>query len=457
LTRKKRVTGMARIVFIGAGSVVFTRNLVKDVLSYPALDDSEIVLMDINAGRLAKIEKLVARLAGQQGSRVTVRATGDRREALRGAHYVVFTVQVGGVELWGQDIDIPARYGVSQCVGDTLGPGGVFRGLRHLAVLDDVLRDMAEVCPSATLLQYSNPMSILTWRAAQSSIRTVGLCHSVQGTAAMLAEWCGVPESELVYWAAGINHQAWFLTLRQNEEDLYPRLRQLVLEPNLRANEPVRIELFERFGYFVTESSGHASEYYPYFRKDASMVERLVERFKEAEPGVHEWLGYGATGGCPADARQREREYERIVQRQISGQEPIEVDRSSEYGVQIINALETGEQVQVNANVPNDGLVTNLPPGSCVEVPCLVGRHGIHPCHVGPLPPQVAALNRASISLQELTLLAHKEADPERVFQALAMDPLTATCCTLDQIWALGKEMLEANEGALPQFAKVLH
>jgi len=444
---------MARIVFIGAGSVVFTRNLVKDILTYPALGDSEIVLMDINLERLDKIEKLILRLVAQEKTSVKVRATADRREALRAADYVVFTIAVGGNDAWRQDIDIPARYGVGQCVGDTLGPGGIFRGLRHLAVLDDTLADMSELCPGATLLQYSNPMSILTWRALQSPVRTVGLCHSVQGTAEMLAGWCGIPQNALVYWAAGINHQAWFLTLRHGGEDLYPTLRRLVLDAHLRAVEPVRIDLFEHFGYFVTESSGHASEYYPYFRKDSAMIDGLVDRFKKAEPGVHEWLGYGATGGCPAHSREIERDYERTVQLQISGDEPIEVKRSSEYGVQIINALETGQQVQVNANVSNEGLITNLPPGSCVEVPCLVARHGIHPCHVGLLPPQLAALNRASISLQELTLRAHEEASPEGVFQALALDPLTATCCTLDQIWALGEEMLEANRRWLPRFA----
>jgi alpha-galactosidase len=442
------------MVFIGAGSVVFTRNLVKDILTYPALGDGEIVLMDINLDRLAKIERLIGRLTEQQGSPVRVRATADRRDALRGADYVIFTIQVGGVDQWAQDIEIPARYGVSQCVGDTLGPGGIFRGLRHLAVLDDALADMEELCPGATLLQYSNPMSILTWRACESPVRTVGLCHSVQGTAAMLARWCGVPKDELVYWAAGINHQAWYLTLRHGGKDLYPTLHQAVLNPGVVAEEPVRVELFERFAYFVTESSGHASEYYPYFRKDDKAVAALSERFRHAEPGVHEWLGFGKTGGCPTDARLREQAYEDIVQRQISGQEPIEVVRSQEYGVQIINALETGALVEVNANVANEGLITNLPAGSCVEVPCLVSGDGVHPCHVGALPPQLAALNRASISLQELALLAHKEADPELVFQALALDPLTATCCTLDQIWALGKEMLEANKGFLPQFGE---
>lgn len=444
---------MARIVFIGAGSVVFTRNLVKDILTYPAFDDSEIVLMDINLERLDKIEKLIVRLTEQQKSSIKVRATADRREALDGADYVVFTIQVGGTDVWAQDIEIPARYGVSQCVGDTLGPGGVFRGLRHLAVLDGTLRDMAELCPGATLLQYSNPMSILTWRASQTPVRTVGLCHSVQGTAAMLAKWCEVPENELVYWAAGINHQAWFLTLRHGDEDLYPTLRRLVAEPRLRAKEPVRIDLFEHFGYFVTESSGHASEYSPYFRKNPAMVDALVERFKQAEPGEHEWLGFGATGGCPAHSKQREREYEETVQRQISGRDPIEVTRSTEYGVQIIHALETGRLVQVNANVRNDNLIENLPAGSCVEVPCLVGNHGIHPCHVGPLPAQLAALNRAGIAVQEMALMAHEQASPEAVFQALALDPLTAACCTLDQIWAMGQEMLEANRQWLPQFA----
>lgn len=442
---------MPRITFIGAGSVVFTRNLVRDVITYPALAGSEIVLMDVDHHRLANIEKLVRRLSEQQGASISVRATDDRLAALRGADYVVFTVAVGGVETWAADIDIAARCGVSQCVGDTLGPGGILRGLRHLPVLDAVLADMAQVCPDALLLQYSNPMSILTWQASQSGLRTVGLCHSVQGTAKMLGEWCGLRPGELNYWAAGINHQAWFLELRRGAEDLYPTLAKVVVDEALRAKEPIRIELFERFGRFVTESSGHASEYYPYFRKNKAMVDQLVEVFRRGGTSS-EWLGYGATGGCPEHSRRRADDYERSIAAQLAGEEPIPAGRSEEYGVRIINAIETDEAVEINGNVANAGLIPNLPAGACVEVPCLVRANGVHPCRVGDLPPQLAALNRASISMQEMALIGHRERSTEAIFQAMALDPLTGACCSLDDIWRLGRELLEANRQWLPQF-----
>ena len=252
-----------RTVFIGAGSVVFTRNLTRDVLTFDELGDSEIVLMDVDAERLSRAHKLVSRIAETAGAPAQVIATTDRRQALKGADYVVVTIQVGGLDQYDADIAVPQHFGVSQCVGDTLGPGGIFRGLRHLAVFDGLIEDMADLCPRALVLQYSNPMAILTWRAALAGLRVVGLCHSVQGTARLLAEYCEVPLDELNYWVAGINHQAWFLTLEHDGRDLYPRLRLHLDNPESLGQEPVRLELMRRFGYFVTESSGHASEYLP--------------------------------------------------------------------------------------------------------------------------------------------------------------------------------------------------
>ncbi len=443
---------MARIVFIGAGSVVFTRNLVKDILTFPDLDDSEIVLMDINPERLGKVRQLIEKLVAFQASHVRVVATGDRRVALAGADYVIVTIQVGGIAAWERDIQISMAYGVSQCVGDTLGPGGIFRGLRHLAVLDDVADDMMELCPKAVLLQYSNPMSILTGSMASRPIQTVGLCHSVQGTAHMLAEYCGVPTEELTYLAAGINHQAWFLRLEHDGHDLYPTLREHLHQPESLGLEPVRFELLRRFGYFVTESSGHASEYYPYFRSRPERLASLVASFTAPHPHSA-WFGYGATGGCVTRAKEREAEYERTVQNQIRGVEPLEVRRSEEYGARIIHAMETGETLRINGNVENTGLITNLPRNACVEVPCLVDRAGIHPCYVGDLPPQLAALNRNSIAVQELTILGHRSRDRDLIVQAMALDPLTAAVLSLDEISRLTHELFGAHAAYLPQFA----
>jgi alpha-galactosidase len=447
------IGGFVRVVFIGAGSVVFTRNLTRDILTFPELQDSEIVLMDIDANRLSRSEKLVSRMAETAGSSVRVVATTDRRQALKGADYVVVTIQVGGNDEWEADIGIPERHGVSQCVGDTVGPGGIFRGLRHLAVFDGLIEDMADLCPRALVLQYSNPMAILTWRTALSGMRTVGLCHSVQQTARLLAGYCEVPAEELTYWVAGINHQAWFLTLAHHGTDLYPRLRSHLDNPETLALEPVRFELMRRFGYFVTESSGHASEYLPYFRKRPDLLASLVEAFKSAGSHYSAWFGYGQTGGYVTSMRLAESAYEQEVAQQVAGTEPIVFRRSDEYGARIIHAAETGTPLRINGNVPNDELITNLPAGACVEVPCLVDRGGVHPCAVGALPPQLASLNRSSIAVQELVVKGHLERDREAIYQAMALDPLTAAVCSLDEIWKLTDDMFAANKSWLTQFA----
>jgi alpha-galactosidase len=384
---------------------------------------------------------------------VRVVATTDRRQALKGADYVVVTIQVGGNDEWEADIGIPERHGVSQCVGDTVGPGGIFRGLRHLAVFDGLIEDMADLCPRALVLQYSNPMAILTWRTALSGMRTVGLCHSVQQTARLLAGYCEVPAEELTYWVAGINHQAWFLTLAHHGTDLYPRLRSHLDNPETLALEPVRFELMRRFGYFVTESSGHASEYLPYFRKRPDLLASLVEAFKSAGSHYSAWFGYGQTGGYVTSMRLAESAYEQEVAQQVAGTEPIVFRRSDEYGARIIHAAETGTPLRINGNVPNDELITNLPAGACVEVPCLVDRGGVHPCAVGALPPQLASLNRSSIAVQELVVKGHLERDREAIYQAMALDPLTAAVCSLDEIWKLTDDMFAANKSWLTQFA----
>ena len=432
--------------------MVFTRNLTRDILTFPELGDSEIVLMDIDGERLSRAYKLVSRMAEMAKSPVRVIASTDRRQALTGADYVVVTIQVGGTDQWEADIRVPERYGVSQCVGDTLGPGGIFRGLRHLAVFDGLVEDIADLCPRALVLQYSNPMAILTWRAALAGLRVVGLCHSVQGTARLLAKYCEVSVEDLTYWVAGINHQAWFLTLEHQGVDLYPRLRSHLDNSESLVQEPVRLEMMRRFGYFVTESSGHASEYLPYFRKRPDLLASLVEAFESGED-YSAWFGYGRTGGGPATTRLKEPAYEQEVARQIAGTEPIELRRSDEYGALIIDAAETDTLLRINGNVPNQDLITNLPDGACVEVPCLVDRGGVHPCVVGALPPQLAALNRAGIAVQELVVKGHLERDRETICQAMALDPLTAAVCSLDEIWQMTNDMFAANERWLSQFA----
>lgn len=433
-----------KITFIGAGSWVFTRNLCSDILLTPSLRNCTISLMDIDARRLDQARALVEAIVRERGAPARVEASLDRRQALAGADHVITTFQQGGLDAYRLDVETPARFGVEQCVGDTLGPGGVFRGLRTVPVLLDICRDMEEVAaPGALLLNYVNPMAINCWAFARATGRPViGLCHSVQGTSEMLASWLGVPYREVSFVCAGINHQAFFLRFRRGREDLYPALREVVRRPEIEDEEPIRVELFQRFGYFVTESSGHASEYVPYFRKSASEVEaELVPRFRDPRSA---WFGMGRTGGYLVTCAAREGESDR------GG--PLPQERSHEYGSHILEAIETGRPTAVNGNVPNRGLITNLSAGCCVEVPCLVDGAGIQPCVVGDLPPQLAALNRACVSVQELTVEAALTGSVEALRQALLVDPLTAAAIPPRRIEQMGDEMLREQARWLPQF-----
>jgi alpha-galactosidase len=380
-------------------------------------------------------------------------------QAITGAGYVITTFQQGGLEAYGLDIEIPRRYGVEQCVGDTLGPGGVFRALRTIPVLLDLCRTMDEVAPDALLLNYVNPMAANCWAIDRATGRPhVGLCHSVQGTSEMLARWIGVPYEEVVYHCAGINHQAFFLEFRRGKEDLYPLIWQAIEREEVRATEPVRTDLMKYFGYFVTESSGHASEYVPYFRKSARMVEEeLAPRFKlefndwDSYAGSH-WFDFGRTGGYLRHCFERLEESREVYQEMISGQKPLPTERTHEYGSHIIEAIETNRRICINGNVPNRNLITNLPQGCCVEVPCLVDGNGIQPTAVGALPPQLAALNRTNVNVQELIVEAALTGNTEAVHHAVLLDPLTGAVCTLPQIQAMVNDLLAAQAQWLPQF-----
>lgn len=443
---------MTRIAIIGAGSVVFTRNLTSDILLCPALQDSTIVLMDIDGERLELARALVQRMIDEREVPAQVVATTDLREALGGAKYVVCTVMVGGLDLYDIDISIPAKYGVGQCVGDTLGPGGVFRGLRTIPVLLDICREMDEVCaPDALLINYSNPMAINCWAVIEGSGRPiVGLCHSVQGTTRMLARWLGRGPEEMTVRVGGINHQAWFLGIEVDGEDVYPLLRKRIQDEDVFGEEPVRTDIMKNFGYFLTESSGHGSEYLPYFRKNEQMiVEELVPRFTTEK---YFWIRNGRTGGNLDWQKERLSVYLDSVKAQIEGELPLPQERTDEYCSYILEAIETGRPTVIYGNVRNDGLITNLPQGCCVEVPCLVDRCGIRPCHIGDLPPQLAALNRTNINVQELAVKGYLAGDRELIRQAVQMDPLSAAVCTLTQIRNMVDEMFVAQAEWLPQF-----
>jgi alpha-galactosidase len=443
---------MAKITLIGAGSYVFTRNLCNDILLTPALQDCTIALMDIDPVRLAQARDLVQFLISQRGLKARVEATLDRRAAVEGADYVITTFQQGGLDAYQLDINIPLKYGVGQCVGDTVGPGGVFRALRTIPVLLGLCNEMNDLAPDALLLNYVNPMAANCWAVSVGSDRHfVGLCHSVQGTSTLLASWVKVPYAEVNFTCAGINHQSFFLEFRRGKEDLYPALWKAIEDPEICGTEPVRIEMMKYFGYFVTESSGHASEYVPYFRKTALMIENeLVPLFRN--PIEHNWFDYSRTGGYLRHCQQMARNLAGEFKEVLAGDKSLPVKRSPEYGVVIIEAMETNQPARVNGNVPNTGVITNLPDGCTVEVPCLVDSTGVRPVVIGELPIQLAALNRTNINVQELTVEAALSGKKDAVYHAVMLDPLTAGVCTLPQIHAMVSELLAAQNQWLPQF-----
>ena len=428
---------MAKIVIIGAGSG-FGGRLSIDILSRQPLQDATIALCDIDAAALEKVRRYVARTIEAHDLPAKVIASTDRAELLDGADFVVTSVAVGGGSYWGypfaHEIHIPRKYGIDQQVGDTIGPGGVFRFLRTAPVQLAFCRDIERLCPQALLLNHTNPMAMLTWvHSAASSVRNVGLCHSVQGTARQLAGYVGVPHQEVSYWVAGINHQSWFLEFRHNGRDAYPLIRQAMADPQTFAKDPVRFEMLKHFGYFVTESSGHNSEYMPYFRRTQALRERFGLRTRDvamAAPRKRAWTQETAAGEAPVG----------------------QLTRSREYTTGIMEAVVTNTPYCFNGNVMNDALVANLPPGCCVEVPCLADAQGVHPCRVGDLPPQCAAINRSNIAVQELAVRAFLDKDRGAAFRAVALDPLTAAVLPLHRIREMFDEMWEAERDLLSYY-----
>lgn len=435
-----------KIAFIGAGSTVFARNLIGDVLGFPALrETTTLALMDIDAERLRTSALVARRVADALGSNAPIIATEDRREALEGADYVLTMMQVGGYRpATLTDFEVPKRYGLRQTIGDTLGIGGIMRGLRTIPVLLDLCREMEQVCPDALLLQYVNPMVMNCWAVCEAtSVRTVGLCHSVQATAAELAVDLGLPPGELDYVCAGINHLAFYLRLRHRGDDLYPRLRRVLEEERFRESNRVRYELFRHFGYFVTESSVHFAEYCPWFIKDGR--QDLIAEFNVP---LDEYL---------ARCERQIAEWEDLRTALVNGA-AISVGRSAEYGGRIVNAIETGEPFTFNGNVPNRGprgerLLDDFPPEAVVEVPCVADAAGIHPQRVGSLPPQLAALIRTNLNVHELTVRAALERRRDHVYHAAMLDPHTAAELSLREIRELVDDLLAAHGELVPELA----
>ena len=436
---------MTKVAFIGAGSFGFTRKLVKDLLTFPLLEDCTIALMDINPERLDYIKRAVDRIVAEGNYPAKVEATTDRVEALRGADAVICTILAGGVQVWRHDIEIPKSYGIDTNVGDTRGPSGIFRALRTIPVMLDICRDMERHCPNAILLNYTNPMAMLC-RAMQreTDVQVTGLCHSVQGTAQMLAGWIGAPMDEVTYVCAGINHQAWYVDYSWKNEDAYPLLREAVEKPEIYNEEIVRNEMFIHLGYYVTESSGHNSEYNWWFRKRPDLIEKYCTHGTGWNPGVYAYI---------LDSYlQREHDWKDDIQAWLDDPEPLDLSRGHEYAAYIVNAYLGGEPFRFNGNVPNTGLITNLPDDACVEVPVYADRNGFNGIHVGALPPQCAALNQISVASEEMAVEACLTGDPTMVFHAVAYDPLTAAMLSLAETRKMVNDMLAQNRDHLPTF-----
>jgi alpha-galactosidase len=431
---------MAKIVLIGAGSHFFARNIITDILSYPGLRDSTITLVGhVHKEPVDLVAAFAKKMVQEHGFKTIIESTMDRHEALKNADYVLTAIRAGGAPAMQADREITSKYGVNESAGDTLGPLGVFFGLRNVPVILDICRDMAEFCPEALLINYTNPLAIIGWSVSDyTNIQNVGICNGVQSTATDLAKYLGIPQDELDYWIGGINHMAWFLELKHHGKDIYPLLKEKFKDPAVYSGpnahvfgaDIVRAEVFKAFGYYCTETSPHLSEYLPYFRKRPELIERF--KLQMIERNVVE--------------REKMRQAnEASLKQLVSAKEKLPVSRKNDYGVSIIQAIESGIPARITGNMKNSGLITNLLSGCCVEVPCLADREGLHPCYVGDLPPQLAGLNRTNINVQELAVRGIEEKDKTKIFQSILLDPLTAAVLTIDETRNMVEEMFRAN------------
>ncbi len=434
---------MAEIAIIGAGSHVFAQAMIRDSLTFPALADSTFRLMDVDPAPLGHMATIARKIVDQGNYPARVTETTDLHEALDGADYVVVAIRVGGKDPIYWEIDIPLKYGVDQCIGDTMGPGGIFRAMRTIPAMVEIAMAVEDLCPDAYILNYTNPMSMLCHAMREmADVNLVGLCHSVQGAHNEMSRIIGEDPAECSSWIAGINHQAWVLEYTHNGQDAYPRIRKAAWEnEEWYKGNTVRVEMLRHLGYYVTESSGHNSEYNPWFRKRPDLIEKYMDEGFGGETGFIKRI-YSAT------------EEERIdeLRRVAESTEPIKLDRGHEYGSYIMNGLESGEAFRFNGTVANDGLITNLPWGCSVEIPCYADRSGIRPCHVGDLPPQLAALNSMATNSITMAVEAALSADKELLYHSIAYDPLTAAALSLGEIRAMVDEMFEKEKDMMPMF-----
>ncbi|QOX65131.1 alpha-glucosidase/alpha-galactosidase [Anoxybacterium hadale] len=436
-----------KFTFIGAGSLDFTQDLARDILSFEHFRDAEFHLVDIHEGRLAYAAKALEKLIRHGGYAATVHPTADRRQALIDSDGVLITILQGGVDVWRHDIEIPKKYGVDICVGDTRGPSGIFRFLRTAPVMLDIIRDVEELCPKAIVLNYTNPMALLcAYLQRQTKVQITGLCHSVQGTAGMLASWLGADTEDITYTCAGINHQAFYLDFKWKGKDAYPLLREAVCtRQEIAKEEPVRNEMFLHLDYYPTESSGHNSEYNAWFRKRPDLIETYCTHGTGWNPGEYAYV--------LKEYIEKEKTWEAQFKAMLDSPD-VDLTRGEEYASNIFNAL-FGDHTPFgfNGNLLNtEGLIRNLPQGACVEVPMLASKEGIRPFSVGPLPDHLAVLVNTSARCEELAVTAALEGDPRKVFQSILFDPLTASVLSMAEIRDMTQEMLLKNKDFLGYF-----
>ncbi|MEV0200095.1 alpha-galactosidase [Nonomuraea sp. NPDC050691] len=426
---------MARIVLVGAGSITFAKNLLSDILTFPELADSTIVLHDIDQARLDTAEAMARWMVAELGIGATIEAHTERRAAVAGADHVINEIAVGGLDAVKRDFEIPASYGIRQTIADTLGIGGIFRALRTIPVMVGIGEDLAELAPDSTLFTYTNPMSMIPWSvyAGTPFQNVVGVCHAARDTQSTLARMVGVPEEEISFLTAGVNHQGFVLRFERDGENLYDRLDELIAE-NPELARRVRVEVYRNFGYFPTESSEHGAEYLPWFLPH----EEEVERYRIPVGVYLDWLADGFE------------EYEGY-QRSLAEGRGVPIERGEELASLAIHSMETGTRRMIHGNVRNGGLISNLPPDATVEVPCHVDRAGVQPVRVGELPAQVAALNRTFLNVSELTVKAALEGRRDHVYQAALLDPNTAATLPVRRIRELVDDLIAAHGDLLPE------
>ncbi|MFV2064104.1 MAG: alpha-galactosidase [Chloroflexota bacterium] len=424
-----------RIVLVGAGSMVFTRRLLADLFSYSDLRDQTVVLHDINADRLETATRMAHKLAGVAAAHPVIESTLDRRDALDGADYVINTIEIGGARATRLDFDIPARFGLAYAINDTIGIGGVMRGLRTIGPVLDIVSDMEEFCPDAWLLNHTNPMAMVVRAiSARSEVRTIGLCHAVSNTIETISQYLAIPPDEIDYVSGGINHLAFMLRLEHEGSDIYPRLRAFAASARLPDDDLVRLELLRRLGYYPTESSEHHADYSPWFSPKSGAIERFNVPIGEYLTRVDDGLA----------------EYEKTV-RSLDRAEVWTIERSAEYTTAIMSSMTRGEPVRIVGNVMNSaGFVPDFPVDVCIEVPCTVDAAGIRPDHVGPLPPQIAAYMRSAVDTQVLTVQAVLEEDRDAIYHAVMQDPIVAASLDLEQVWQVTDALIDAEQEWLP-------